>query len=162
MFLEHGLSRGYWGLPLQALWLLATINAGAAQPYVTAKELLDSGAPRLSATEMRELIAPGSVTEYMSPSRIGWKLSWNNGPDGRHIIANHDLENRWTYMGSGTWRIRSDGAYCLVIKWHSLDDRWCRFVHRYDNALYLARPDLEKAPDGRQGRIVSSPGQKRH
>lgn len=141
-----------------ALALLASLPALpllAAPPYVTAEQLAQAPAQRLSRDALAALLVPGSVSEFMSlGTQTGWVRRWHIAADGSLEIANRDVQNGWTFAGRGRWRIGRDGAYCLDVQWHTVQERWCRGVYRMGDALYLGATDLARDPQARLGRLT--------
>ena len=129
-------------------------NVQAATPYVTAGELLEARAQRLSKAELDALLVPGTVSEFMSLGpQIGWLRRWLIHADGSVEIANRDVKEGWSFAGRGTWRISNDSTYCLDIPWQAVHERWCRSVYRMADTLYLGTSNLARDPQVRLGRL---------
>lgn len=120
-------------------------------------QLADPSAVRLSAQELRELANAGSITQVFVdyPKRMGWTKRWANRPDGSTTLGLRDVQNRWTFLAEGTWRIREDGAYCVDVQWKTSREQWCRGVYRVADGLYLGRSS--KDPDAMVGRLTFEP-----
>jgi len=143
------LTRYLWGL----LAMASVAHAGPAN--VSAKELLDSSNPPLSAADLREIFAPGSIAQYMSvDGQLGWVKTWSIGQDGKLLMANRNAPERWTYVSPGTWKVSDDGRYCVDIPWTPQAEKWCRPVYRLGDALYLGNPVNTRNPDQRIGRLT--------
>lgn len=130
----------------------------ASEPYITAAEAQQGRAVQLSADELKALLKAGSVSEYMSiGSQVGWLRRWHIAADGSLIISNRDVQNKWSFAGRGTWRVRDDGAYCLAIQWHTIQERWCRAAYRVQDSLYLGPLDLTRDTQAKLGRLTIQP-----
>jgi hypothetical protein len=124
---------------------IACSVADAAESRVTAQELIDGGARRLSAVEAKALLGPGVDVETVA-GVSGNVRRWTNEPDGRFIASSRGPLGSQT-TGKGSWRLTDDGQYCVEIIWKTVDEQWCRVVYEYASGTYLAPENLARNAD---------------
>lgn len=123
--------------------------AVAAEPTVSAQELIDKAAQRLPADAVKTLLAPGSTVEVVAIAS-GRTRRWTHGADGKFVAVSHGLSGTQA-TDQGNWRVTDDGQYCVEITWKSVSEQWCRAVYHHGAATYLAPNDLARNADKRYG-----------
>jgi Protein of unknown function (DUF995) len=134
-----------WVLPL----LLSAGMAVAAEPTVTAQELIDQGAQRLPADAVKTMLTAGSTVEVVAIAS-GRTRRWTHGADGKFVAVSHGQSGTQA-TGQGVWRVSDDGQYCVEIAWKNVSEQWCRAIYRHGAATYLAPNDLARNADKRYG-----------
>lgn len=122
-------------------------SAFAAEKFVSAQVLLDSGAVKVPAEEMKSIVRPGSEVETYLPATGAYRL-WTNDAGGKFIASRRGGTGNARSQGSGEWKLTDTGEYCVQIEWRTASmapdwtEKWCRVLYRHDGALYLAPTDL--------------------
>jgi hypothetical protein len=72
---------------------------------------------------------------------------WVNEPNGE-FIATSDNKQFGSVTGvrtgsaAGTWKVDSEGRYCVTINWKRVDEKWCATVLKgADGSYYLNQAD---------------------
>ena len=122
----------------------------AAPAVVKVQSLIDDRAVRLSATDVRSLLAVGTRIELIAAT-TGNAREWVNSDEGTFVVTSRGAKSLST--GTGKWRISDDGLYCVEILWKQSEENWCRAVYRHDDAYYLAPKNLAVNADKSYGQI---------
>ncbi|MEB0056336.1 hypothetical protein QN413_05925 [Variovorax sp. LG9.2] len=137
---------------LALLWALGAGAAAAAEPIISAQELIDKGALRLPADAVKALLAAGAGIETIAPAS-GNTRRWTNEPDGNFVASSRGKLGT-NSTAQGTWKVTDSGLYCVEIAWKGGGEQWCRAVYRLDSATYLAPADLPKNADKQYGMLT--------
>ncbi len=126
----------------------------AAENFVTGQALLDGGAVKLSADELKSIIRVGVEVQTYAPGTGSYRL-WTNDAGGTFIASRRGGTSESKSQGAGEWRVTDAGEYCVQIDWRTRKgapdhtEKWCRVLWRYDGALYLAPGNLTGREDVR-------------
>jgi hypothetical protein len=123
----------------------------ADQGVVTAQELLDKAAVRLSADAMRKTFAEGATVETVAPSS-GNTRRWTHGADGTFTASSRGKMGTVS-TAQGIWKVNDSGLYCVEIAWKTTGEQWCRAAYRIGSETYLAPVDLVKNADKQYGMV---------
>ena len=134
------------------LWALGSGSATAAEPVITAQELVDKGAVRMPADAVKALLAAGAGIETIAPAS-GNTRRWTNEPDGNFVASSRGKLGT-NSTAQGTWKVTDGGLYCVEIAWKEGGEQWCRAVYWLDSATYLAPADLAKNADKQYGMLT--------
>ena len=143
---------------LALLWALSTgaaaaaVAVAAADPIITAQELIDRGAVRVPVDAVKALLAAGARIETIAPTS-GNSQIWTNEPSG-NFIASSKGKLGATSTAQGTWKVTDDGLYCVEIAWKGGGEQWCHAVYLLDSTTYLAPADLTKNADKQYGMLT--------
>lgn len=143
-------------IALLATSALSTVTA--AENIVTGQVLLDSGAVKVPAEEMKSIVRPGVEVETYAPGTGSYRL-WTNDASGKFIASRRGGTTDARSQGSGEWRVTDQGEYCVQIEWRTArmspdyTERWCRAIYRHDGALYLAPGDLAGKGEAKYSKV---------
>lgn len=141
-----------WALSTGAAAATAAVAVAAADPIITAQELIDRGAVRVPVDAVKALLAAGARIETIAPTSGNTQL-WTNEPSG-NFIASSKGKLGATSTAQGTWKVTDDGLYCVEIAWKGGGEQWCHAVYLLDSATYLAPADLTKNADKQYGMLT--------
>lgn len=131
--------------------LLVFVPALGAEPTLSAQDLIDQGAVRLSPDGTRALLAAGADIQLIAPGS-GNLRKWVHGADGQFTATSIGSTGRAT-NAPGRWRVLDNGQYCVEIAWVASEEKWCRVLYRVGAATYAAPADLAGNADKRYGRL---------
>jgi hypothetical protein len=128
--------------------ILAIAPALALGQEVELGQVLDKGAVRLSKAELESLV-PGSTTKFTqwTTGQLGQSnvdYSWET-PVGGKIPRAYGRGMKYSWDGTGTWRISDDGRYCWDLMMPRREWKACRFVFKVGDGYYMSPSGDDRA-----------------
>ncbi len=144
-----------------ATLVAGSVNVFGADSTVLGSDLFDRG-KKLDIDEIRALILNDVEVEQINGSTGGIRR-WKNNADGKFVasrVAATGSASRTArpVTGSGEWKLTDNGQYCVQIEWRpngggAEQENWCRTLWKYEDAIFLAPPDLAANRERKYGQV---------
>lgn len=127
---------------LIALAGLALCGAVSAQQPATLGELLDQGASKLSAAEIRRL---GDVRVLRRAPDADAYMTLR--ADGTVVGMVHNKQGHGSSEAMGTWQVRADGQRCSDVELPAfrMAMQQCGYTYRLGKDIYFAPSDVDRS-----------------
>jgi hypothetical protein len=128
-------------------WLILGLGvAQVAWCQTTLGELQQKGAVKLSAQDMRSVVAGAKVTNMTANGNV---QTWEDEEGGKFVArsSNASTAGGRSTQGTGTWQVEDAGRYCVEITWPMSKEKWCRFLFKSGDKYFASASD--RKPESR-------------
>lgn len=124
------------------LLIAALLCAGAAQAQSTLGELLDKGAQKMSAAEVRGL---GDVRIVRRAADADAYMTMR--ADGTIVGMVHNKQGSGSSEAVGTWHVEASGQRCVDVQMPAfrMDMKQCGWTYKLGRDVFFAPSDSDRA-----------------